>query len=51
MVINHQNVKAALRDGRLEGGRREKRLQAGVRFQDEFAAFIRAEDIESRSAQ
>ena len=50
LVINHQDVKAALRDRRLEGVRRDKRLQGGARFQDEFAALIRAEDIESGPA-
>src|SRR4029453_3227055 len=50
LVINYQDVKAALRDGRLEGVRRDKRLQGEARLQDEFAAFIRAENIESRPA-
>src|SRR4029450_2886038 len=50
LVINYQDVKAALRDRRLEGVRRDKRLQGEARLQDEFAAFIRAENIESRPA-
>ena len=33
LVIDHQDVKATLRNGRLEGIRRDERLQRGVRLQ------------------
>ena len=50
LVVNREDAKAALRDGRLERGLRDKRLQRGARLEDKFTAFIRAEDLECRPA-
>ena len=50
LVIHHQDVKAQLGDGRRERVRGDIRLQWEVRLEDDLAAFVRAEDLESGPA-